>query len=106
LTPRGIGVSILCPGFTRTRLVESVRNLPGRFDGDARITIAESMRSERYVKMRDGISKGIDPLYVGELVREGVENNWRYIFTGTEFEPMIDARFASIKQGFDQIRRR
>jgi hypothetical protein len=51
-------------------------------------------------------SKGIDPLYVGELVREGIENDWPYIFTDNEFEPLIDDRFAAIKQGFDRIRGR
>jgi len=29
-----------------------------------------------------------------------------YIFTKLEFEPMIEARFAAIKQGFDQTRGR
>ena len=52
------------------------------------------------------IAEGIDPLYVGEIVREGIENDWPYIFTDAEFEPAIDARFASIKQGFDRIRSR
>ena len=41
-----------------------------------------------------------------ELVREAVENDWFYIFTDTEFEPMIQARFAAIKKGFDRIRGR
>ena len=44
------------------------------------------------------------PIYAGELVREGVERDWPYIFTDLEFEPMIEARFAAIKQGFDHIR--
>ena len=52
------------------------------------------------------VDGGIDPLYVGELVREGIEHDWPYIFTDTEFEPVIDARFAAIKQGFDRIRAR
>ncbi len=52
------------------------------------------------------VDQGIDPLYVGELVREGIENDWAYIFTDTEFEPIIEARFAGIKAGFDQIRGR
>jgi hypothetical protein len=30
----------------------------------------------------------------------------RSIFTDLEFEPMIEARFAAIKQGFDHIRGR
>ncbi len=49
------------------------------------------------------IEGGIDPLYVGELVREGIENDWPHIFTDNEFEPFIDARFAEIKKGFDKI---
>ena len=36
----------------------------------------------------------------------GIENDWPYIFTDTEFEPLIEARFAAIKQGFDRIRGR
>jgi NAD(P)-dependent dehydrogenase (short-subunit alcohol dehydrogenase family) len=31
LGPRGIGVSVLCPGFIRTNIVNSQRNLPERF---------------------------------------------------------------------------
>jgi hypothetical protein len=50
--------------------------------------------------VRARVSQGIDPIYVGELVREGVEKDWPYIFTDLEFEPMIEARFAAIKQGF------
>ena len=56
--------------------------------------------------MEQRVSNGIDPFYVGELVREGIENDWPYIFTDVEFEPMIEARFAAIKQGFDRIRGR
>jgi hypothetical protein len=60
-----------------------------------------------FLKMvEDRVSTGIDPLYVGELVREGIEQDWPYIFTDNEFEPLIDGRFAAIKQGFDRIRGR
>ena len=56
--------------------------------------------------IRERVAQGIDPAYVGELVREGIENDWPYIFTDTEFEPLVEARFAAIKQGFDHIRGR
>jgi hypothetical protein len=49
---------------------------------------------------------GLPLAILRELVREGVENDWPYIFTDLEFEPMIEARFAAIKQGFDNIRGR
>jgi NAD(P)-dependent dehydrogenase (short-subunit alcohol dehydrogenase family) len=106
LAPRGIGVSVLCPGFIKTKIVDSLRNLPQRFERPADDKLA-ALRSSDFVKMiRDRVSKGIDPSYVGELVREGIENDWPYIFTDNEFEPFIEARFAAIKQGFDRIRGR
>jgi len=33
LAPRGIGVSVLCPGFIRTQITNSRRNVPQRFAG-------------------------------------------------------------------------
>ena len=62
--------------------------------------------SEMFNFAADRVAKGVDPFYVGELVREGIENDWPYIFTDTEFEPDIEARFAAIKQSFDRIRDR
>jgi hypothetical protein len=56
--------------------------------------------------VRQRVDGGIDPLYVGELVREGIEGDWPYIFTDNEFEPFIEARFAGIKAGFDRVRGR
>ena len=106
LAPRGIGVSALCPGFVRTRIMDSVRNLPERFAPPSDERLAAMRSSEMYKFIQDRVAHGIDPSYVGELVREGVENDWPYIFTDAEFEPLIEARFAAIKQGFDRIRGR
>ena len=106
LAPRGIGVSVLCPGFIRTQIMNSRRNLPRRFAEAFQPMPTAGPLAERVNMVRERVSQGIDPLYVGELVREGVEKDWPYIFTDLEFEPMIEARFAAIKQGFDHIRGR
>ncbi len=106
LAPRGIGVSVLCPGFIRTQIMNSRRNVPQRFGGAVEDLPTEGPAAELVKEFTERISKGIDPLYVGELVREGIENDWAYIFTDNEFEPLIDDRFAAIKQGFDHIRGR
>ena len=106
LAPRGIGVSVLCPGFIRTQIVNARRNLPQRFAGAVERAPTEGPVAELVKAMSERVAKGIDPLYVGELVREGIEGDWPYIFTDNEFEPLIDARFAAIKQGFDRIRGR
>ena len=105
MAPRGIGVSVLCPGFIKTRIMDSERNVPSRF-GAVEGMIGDGDESEFAKVAREAIAQGIDPLYVGELVREGIEQNWDYIVTDTMFEPNIDQRFADIKAAFDRIRDR
>jgi NAD(P)-dependent dehydrogenase (short-subunit alcohol dehydrogenase family) len=106
LAPRAIGVSVLCPGIIRTQIMSSRRNAPKRFASALEALPTEGRLAEFVKEFGERVSKGIDPLYVGELVREGIENNWPYIFTDTEFEPLIDGRFAAIKQGFNRVRGR
>jgi NAD(P)-dependent dehydrogenase (short-subunit alcohol dehydrogenase family) len=106
LAQRGIGVSVLCPGFVRTQIMDSLRNLPERFDRPSEDRLAAVRSSDMFKWIQERVSHGIDPSYVGELVREGIENDWPYIFTDVEFEPLIEGRFAAIKQGFDRIRAR
>ena len=97
---------LLCPGFIHTNIMDSIRNLPERFDRPSDDRLAAMRSSDMFRFIQERVSHGIDPSYVGELVREGIENDWPYIFTEVEFEPLIDARFAAIKQGFDRIRGR
>jgi NAD(P)-dependent dehydrogenase (short-subunit alcohol dehydrogenase family) len=103
LAPKGIGVSVLCPGFIRTQITNSRRNIPQRLVSTMTAPPAAGPRAEL---IKERVASGIDPLYVGELVREAIENDWPYIFTDNEFEPVIANRFAAIKQGFDRIRGR
>lgn len=109
LAPRGIGVSVLCPGFIRTNINKSGRNLPDRFKDDAEDmwkSATARANPTALANLNERLATGIDPLYVGELVREGIENDWPYIFTDAEFEPFVEARFAAIKAGFAKIRDR
>lgn len=107
LAPRGVGVSVLCPGFVRTHIIDSRRNLPERYTGAFRGPAPTTgPLAEEIKRIRDRVAHGIDPIYVGELVREGIENDWAYIFTDTEFEPFVEMRFTAIKQGFERIRGR
>jgi NAD(P)-dependent dehydrogenase (short-subunit alcohol dehydrogenase family) len=71
LAPLGIGVSVLCPGFIRTKIMNSERNFPQRFAGPMEQPPTEGPGAEFLRMIEDRVSTGIDPLYVGELVREG-----------------------------------
>jgi NAD(P)-dependent dehydrogenase (short-subunit alcohol dehydrogenase family) len=68
LAPRGIGVSVLCPGFVRTRIMDFWRNQPERFDRIPADRLAAIRASEPFKMIQERVSNGIDPFYVGELV--------------------------------------
>src|SRR5947207_689966 len=87
LAPRGIGVSVLCPGFIRTQIIDSGRNLPQRFEGALPALPTSGPRAEWINMLRERISQGIEPNYAGELRREGVDTDVPYIFTVLEYEP-------------------
>ena len=106
LAPRGIGVSLLCPAFVRTQITNSRRNLPQRFAGALGTPPTTGPIATAIKMIRERVEAGVDPVYVGELVREGIENDWPYIFTDTEFEPIVEMRFARIREGFNRIRER
>jgi NAD(P)-dependent dehydrogenase (short-subunit alcohol dehydrogenase family) len=106
LATKGIGVSVLCPGFIRTRIMESARAIPERLLGQIALPDPTALPNEFAVMATQAIQNGIDPLYVGELVVEGIEGDWPYIFTDNNFEAGVDLRFAAIKAGFDKIRGR
>ena len=106
LAPRGIGVSVLCPGLINTNIADSGRNVPERLRGQLRSIPTDGPLLQGLDRLRELLAAGIDPLYVGELVREGIEGDWPYIFTDLQFEPHVDNRFAAIKAGFDRIRGR
>jgi len=107
LEPRGIGVSVLCPGIIRTKILESGRNFQARFgDSVDELFDPDDAENEAAADFRARLEVGIDPNYVGELVREGVEKNWDYIVTDMEFEPVIRARFENIMAAYDRIRDR
>ena len=107
LAPRKIGVSVLCPGVVRTHIFNFRRNVPQRIVEKIGSPPTEGPIADAIKALQARLNKfGIDPLYVGELVREAIENDWPYIFTDTEHEATIDRRFAAIKQGFDRIRGR
>ena len=96
LAPLGIGMSVLCPGFVRTRIHESGRARQSRYGERAPDTRTDEARAES-AKMVLG---GIDPDIVGERVVEAISNDEFYIFTHPEMKTAVEARFEGIRAGF------
>jgi len=99
LAPFSIGVSVLCPGFVRTRIHESGRNRQAKYGGDG--DVDPGLNEERAAGAQLVLS-GIDPDIVGMRVVEAVRDNELYIFTHPQFKDAAEARFASIRAAFDR----
>ena len=94
LAPQGIGMSILCPGFVKTRIHESRRNRTEAYGHDDRTPPpADAPPSP--------VLSGIDPQAVGNRVAEAVKANELYVFTHPEFKAVTAARFDRILAAFD-----
>ncbi len=94
LAPRNIGVSILCPGFVKTRIHESRRNRPQGYGPDDRTPPPADAPPSPVLS---GIS--VEP--VAARVVEAVKGNELYIFTHPEFIDAVAARFAKAMAAFD-----
>lgn len=94
LQPQGIGVSILCPGFVKTRIHESRRN---RGEGYGPDSVPDSEGN-----LASGVLSGIPVEPVAERVLEAVRENELYIFTHPEMKAAVEARFAGILAAFDR----
>ncbi len=90
LAPYGIGVSLMCPGLTRTNAWDSALRRPAGF-ADSGFAPPERAELERFGQ---AFEAGMDPLEVGEKTLAGMLENRAVIFTHPEFG-----------QDFDEIHR-
>jgi NAD(P)-dependent dehydrogenase (short-subunit alcohol dehydrogenase family) len=93
LAPYGIGVSLMCPGLTRTRAWDSALKRPKQF---AQSGFAPPDRAE-LERFGAAFEAGMDPLEVGEKTLAGMNENRAVIFTHPEFaEDFAEIHQASI----------
>jgi NAD(P)-dependent dehydrogenase (short-subunit alcohol dehydrogenase family) len=97
----GIGVSVLCPGYVRTRIHESGRTRQDRYG--AAHEQGEANKDQR-AAMAQVIASGIDPLVVGERVLEAIKADELYIFTHPDMQDAIEARFGAIRTAFEHAK--
>ncbi|MCX7711821.1 MAG: SDR family NAD(P)-dependent oxidoreductase [Clostridia bacterium] len=91
-----IGVSVLCPGFVRTRLMDSERNRPMELrNPNASMNITPHKQMMDHM-LREGVSKGMPPEQVAEQVFQGIQGKQFYIFTHKEAKGTIKQRMEDI----------
>jgi NAD(P)-dependent dehydrogenase (short-subunit alcohol dehydrogenase family) len=100
--PYGIGVSVLCPEFVRTRIGESGRNRPGRY-GEAPQLDPASPAAQVVAEIARRLEAGIDPADVAAKVVAAIRNGDLYIFTHPNMRVGVDDRFAAIQAAMDRV---
>jgi NAD(P)-dependent dehydrogenase (short-subunit alcohol dehydrogenase family) len=97
----GIGVSVLCPGFVRTRIHESARTRQERYGANREYSEAENAQRATGAQL---IQSGLDPVIVGERVLEGIMADELYIFTHPEMNEWAEGRFVAIRSAFERAK--
>jgi len=95
LAPENIGVSVLCPGFVRTRIHESARARQDKF-GPA----SDERDPARVEAAKQLILGGLDPDRVGARVVEAIQAGELYIFTHPDMAPLFTERARNIEAAF------
>ena len=85
-----VGVSVLCPGFVRTRIASSERNRPEALGGRG-----GGLTDRTSLRLLDG---GTPPEQVADLVAEAVKAGQFWIFSHPEMLPAVESRMKSMLQ--------
>ncbi len=95
MTGGTIGVSVLCPGFVNTDIMDSARNRPAelagrQYEGDP----------EQRAAFKQLLESGRQPHEVALMVEDAIRNRKPYIFTDRQFLPPFEARVQTIVDSF------
>ena len=93
-----VKTSVLCPGFVNTRIMDSARNRPARFqNGPAE----EPMGPESEVvvqRIRQAVEAGMPPQQVADSVFKAIRDERFYILTHPEWKKAVRVRMEDILQ--------
>jgi NAD(P)-dependent dehydrogenase (short-subunit alcohol dehydrogenase family) len=101
LKPLGVGVTVLCPGFVRTRIGESGRNRPQRY-GATQTPDPASPAGLLLAQIAERLQAGLDPSEVAARVLTAIREDDLYVFTHPEMRGELEERFAAILAALDK----
>lgn len=93
-----IGVSVVCPGWVRTAIVDSDRNWPGEL-GERPVSSAVAAATEGH--FRRAIDGGLPPAAVADAVADAIQQDRYWVFPQQEFLDLVAQRFATIAERLD-----
>jgi NAD(P)-dependent dehydrogenase (short-subunit alcohol dehydrogenase family) len=97
-----IGVSVLCPSWVKTRMLDNGRNRPAHFGGPIRLD-TDSANVERNARYARALESGLDPADVAALVIGAIETRRLFVFTHAETRAAVERCHELMLQGFDAL---
>ncbi|CAB4971175.1 unannotated protein [freshwater metagenome] len=98
MTHPEVGVSVLCPGWVRTRINESERNRPD-LDGVEEVEETDAGLLAMKEMVNTWIAEGLQPAHVASLVIDAMRENRFYVLTHPEWQGMISDRIDRMLSG-------
>src|SRR5580704_6788603 len=102
LADSSIGVSVLCPSWVKTRMLDNGRNRPTRFGGPIKLD-ADNANTERNARYAKALKSGLDPAHVAQLVIGAIEARRLFVFTHAETRAAVERCYAQMLEGFDAL---
>jgi NAD(P)-dependent dehydrogenase (short-subunit alcohol dehydrogenase family) len=94
-----IGVSVLCPSWVKTRMLDNGRNRPAQYGGPIRIS-ADAANAERNARYASALETGLDPAHVAQLVLGAIETRRLFVFTHADTRSAVEYCQELMMQGF------
>jgi len=90
-----IGVSVLCPGWVDTNIIDAGRNRPAELARTAD-AIPDAQREQIDTMVRNLLKTGLQPSAVADQVLEAIQEGKLYVITHPEMDFIIKERFDNI----------
>jgi len=97
LESKGINVSVLCPAFVQTRIYDSERNRPAKYQSDM---VNLDNENSFFNKAKEMVKNGIEVSIVGKRVVEALNDGEFYIFTHPNYHAVMKKRSSDIDAAF------
>ena len=98
LTDLEVGVSVLCPGWVRTGILDAERNWPEALGDRPEPALGHEALVEH---VRRAIDEGAQPALVADLVATAIETDRFWVFPQPEFVELAVRRWHGIAEGLD-----
>ena len=91
-----VKISVLCPGFVNTHIMDSARNRPSDLHNDPASDEVSPETEERIEAFRQAVREGMPPLELARYVFEAIREERFYILPHPEFKEHVRTRMEDI----------